>query len=339
MRAALPALAVAGLFAVLAPAVPPDPKPVPKAAADAPLTKQMIETDLRLVAVAPKERVIEAGTQAHIGLKLVNTSKTRTHKVVKPGDGSECGWRDPWVHVTAEQRGVDGAWIALKPRVYGRCGLFDSDWPKDTVELKPGAELALKDWYHPAGFDFQYPGMVRLVGHYEYRAVGGKNGRPRPDAERGAMAGVPLFALRTEPVEFEVVRPLDVRVKVKKALKVGVATKASDVLEITVTNTSKVRRVVGNVATNGYGVDIALYSDLAGQLAFKDVPVYSTEKTLEPGETVTVFGGGTFASAADGSWKGLKAGTARVRVGYSIPTNSSATHVVYAPDAELKVEE
>ncbi|MBM3983880.1 MAG: hypothetical protein FJ304_27150 [Planctomycetes bacterium] len=339
MRAALPALAVAGLFAVLAPAVQPDPKLDPKPANDAALTKQVIETDLKLVAVAPKERVIEAGTQAYIGLKLVNTSKTRAHKVVKPGDGSECGWRDPWVHVTAEQRGVDGAWTALKPRAYGRCGLFDFNWPKDTIELKPGAELELKDWYHPAGFDFQYPGTVRLVGHYEHRAVGGKNGQPRPDAERGAMAGVPLFALRTEPVEFEVVRPLDVRVKVKKVLKVGVETKASDVLEITVTNTSKVRRVVGNVATNGYGVDIALYSDLAGQLAFKDVPVYSTEKTLEPGESVVVFGGGTFASAADGPWKGLKAGSARVRVGYSIPTNSSATHVVYEPDAELKVEE
>lgn len=334
MRAAFPALALGAVFAVLAPAAQP------KVAPDAPLTKELIESDLKLVAIPPKERVIEAGTQAHIGLKLVNTSKTRTHKVVKPGDGSECGWRDPWVRVTGEQRGVDGAWTALKPRGYARCGLYDHDWPKDVVELKPGAELALTSWYSPGHFDFQFPGKVRLIGHYEFRAVGGKNGQPRPDADRGAMAGVPLFALKTEPVEFEVVRSFDVRAKVKKALKVGAETKVSEVVEITVTNNSKKRLTVGNVAQNGYGVGIAPLSEIVTTaIPFKNVPVYSATKTIEPGETVTVFGGGDFASTADGPWKGLKAGTVRVRVSYSIPTNSSESHVVYAPDVEVKVEE
>ena len=329
MRAALPATLIALLTALLAPAQPKDALP----------TKEQIESDLKLVASPPKERVIGAGTQPYIELKLVNTSKTRTHKVVKPGDGSECGWREPWVYVTAEQGTVEGTWVAMQRFNGGRCGLFDSNWPKDVVELKPGAELALTDWYSPDQIECQFPGKIRLIGHYEYRAVGGKNGKPRPDAERGAMAGVPLFALTSEPVEFEVVRSFDVRAKVKKALKVGVETKASEVIEITVTNNSNKRQTVGNVSTNGYGVGITPYSENVTAIAFKDVPVYSSLKMLEPGETVTVFGGGDFASAADGPWKGLKAGTVRVRVSYGLPTNSSATHVVYAPDVEVKVEE
>jgi hypothetical protein len=330
MRVALPAVVVI-LLAVLARAAGPKAGPP---------TKEQIEGDLQLVAILPKERVIEAGTQPYIGLKLVNRSKTRTHKVVKPGDGSEVGWRDPWVHVTAEQRTVEGRWVAMEPLDPGRCRFFDWDWTKDVVELKPGEELLLEDWFDPGHFEFQWPGKVRLVGHYEYRATGGKHGKPRPDAERGPMAGVPLFCLTSEPAEFEVVRPLDVRARVKRAMKVGVTMKASEVLEVTVTNRSDRRRAVGNVAQNGYGIGIAPYSEaVTTAIPFSDVPVYSAEKYLEPGETVTVFGGGDFASTADGPWKGLKPGTVRVRVSYSIPTNSSASHVIHAEDVEVRVEE
>ncbi|MBP3956103.1 hypothetical protein J8F10_12500 [Gemmata sp. G18] len=329
MRSVIYASSGAVLFALLAPAA--DPK------ADA-VTKEQIESDLKLVPkVFGDTRIIEAGTQPYIDFKLVNTSKTRTHKVVKPGDGSECGWRDPWVHVTAEQRGVDGSWAAMQRLSHGRCGLYDSDWPKDAVELKPGAELALANWYSPDRFEFQYPGKVRLTGHYAYRAVNGKGGKPRLDTERGLMAGVPLFEVRSEPVEFEVVRSFDVRAKVKKALKVGVEMKASEVIEITVTNTSNKRQTVGNISQNGYGVGITPHSENASTIAFKDVPVYGELKFLEPGETATVFGGGDFAGKVDGSWRGIKAGTVRVRVSYSIPTNSSATHVVFV-DAEVRVE-
>jgi hypothetical protein len=328
MRAALPALAFAFAFALVAPATQPKVEP--------PLTKELIESDLKLVAVAPKDRVIEAGTQPYIGLKLVNTSKTRAHKVVKTGDGSECGWREPFVHVTGEHRTVEGKWLALEGHFPGRCGLFDSDWPRDVIELKPGAELALEG----AGqrhHELQQPGTIRLIGHYEYRATGGKNGAPRADAERGAMAGVPLFALRTEPVEFTVVRSFDLRAKAKKPLKVGVETKLSEVLEATVTNASAKRIRVGNVSGNDFGLGVSPMSAGVFQWPGKDTPVYSNFKELAAGETVTVFGGGDFASAADSLIKVEKPGTYRVRVSYSIPTNSSLTHVV-TTDIELRAE-
>ncbi len=329
MRLVLSAVAVGLLVGFGSFAADPQPGAV---------TKEQIEADLKLVPkVVGETRVIEAGTQPHVEFTLVNTSKTRTHKVVKPGDGSECGWRDPWVHVTAEQRGVDGKWAALERNSYGRCGLYDADWPKDVIDLKPGEELSLKNWYSPHRFEFQYPGKVRLTGHYEYRAVGGKGGKERPDADRGRMAGVPLFAVHSEPVEFEVVRSFDVRVKVKKALKVGVETKLSEVLEVTVTNASKEPRTVGDISQNDYRLSVSPLSDGATTPALADAPVYSSTKVLKPGETVIVFGGGV-AGAADGMWKGLKAGTTRVRVNYGIPTGSSATHVVSA-DAEVRVVE
>lgn len=328
MRAALPALAFALAFALVAPATQPKAEP--------PLTKELIESDLKLVAIAPKERVIEAGTQPGIVMKLVNTSKTRTHKVVKSGDGSECGWRDPFVHVTGEHRTVEGKWLALSGNFGGRCGLFDHDWPKDVIELKPGAELEL-DWAGHRYHDLQHPGTIRLIGHYEYRAVGGKAGGARPDAERGAMAGVPLFALHTEPVEFTVVRSFDLRAKAKKALKVGVETNLSEVLEATVTNASAKRITVGNVSQNGFGLGASPMSEGLLQWPGKTTPVYGKTKQLEPGETVTVFGGGDFASTADSLIKAEKPGTYRVRVSYSVQTNSSATHVV-TTEVELRAE-
>lgn len=328
MRAALPALAFALAFALVAPATQPKAEP--------PLTKELIESDLKLVAVAPKERVIEAGTQPGIGMKLVNTSKTRAHKVVKPGDGSTHGWRDPFVHVTGEHRTVEGKWLALTGHLIPRCALFDSDWPKDVIDLKPGAELEL-DWAGHRHYDLQQPGTIRLIGHYEFRATGGKSGAARPDAERGAMAGVPLFALHTEPVEFTVVRSFDLRAKAKKALKVGVETNLSEVLEATVTNASAKRITVGNVSQNSFGLGVSPLSEGLLQWPGKTTPVYGRTKELAAGETVTVFGGGDFASAADSLIKVEKPGTYRVRVSYSIPTNSSATHVVTA-DVELRAE-
>jgi hypothetical protein len=296
----------------------------------------VIESDLKLVALPPKDRVLEAGTQPYLAFKLVNTSKTRTHKVVKPGDGSTHGWRDPFVHVTGEHRTVEAKWLALEGHLQGRCGLFDSDWPKDVIELKPGAELAM-DWPGHRHHELQQPGTIRLIGHYEYRATGGKNGAVRPDAERGAMAGVPLFALHTEPVEFTVVRSFDLRARARKALKVGVETKLSDVLEATVTNASAKRITVGNISQNDFGLGASPVSEGLLQWGGKTTPVYSKFKGLEPGETVTVFGGGDFASTADSIIKAEKPGVYRVRVSHSIPTNSSATHVVTA-DVELRAE-
>ena len=161
MRLAISATLGGLLVAFVSPAA--DPK------GDA-VTKEQIEADLKLVPkVFGDTRVIEAGTQPYIEFALVNTSKTRTHKVVKPGDGSSDGRRDPWVHVTAEQRTVEGGWAAMRGHVPAGCGLFDWDWLKDVIELKPGEELKLTDWYHPSEFEFQYPGKVWLTGHYSYR--------------------------------------------------------------------------------------------------------------------------------------------------------------------------
>src|SRR5262245_17556119 len=261
MRATGPALlagSVLGLILALAASAAPDPNPVP--------TRDQVEKDLKLVALRQSDKVIEAGTDPWVEFALVNTSKTTTHRVAKPGDGSEVGWRDPYLFYTAEQRLVDGKWAAMNRQGHARCGLFDSDWPKDVIDLKPGEKLAINEWLpHPA-FDFQYPGRVRLFGHYAYRATGGKNGLPRPQEERGRMAGWPLFEVVSEPLEFEVVRPLDLKVRARKPLKVGAQEKLSDVIEVTVTNTSDKPREVGTPTSNastGFVLTIGADNQLA----------------------------------------------------------------------------
>ena len=79
MRLAISAALGGLLVAFVSPAADPKGEAV---------TKEQIEADLKLVPkVFGDTRVIEAGTQPYIEFALVNTSKTRAHKVVKPGDG------------------------------------------------------------------------------------------------------------------------------------------------------------------------------------------------------------------------------------------------------------
>src|SRR4051794_23181515 len=115
MRAAVPA-ALIGLLAILcAPASPP-PAPQPTrqpavpAVVDDPLAPN-ITRDLKLVAQLRSKRTVDDGTDPYIELTLVNISKTFNYPVVKPGDGSEAGWRDPHVFFTAEQRLPNGTWV------------------------------------------------------------------------------------------------------------------------------------------------------------------------------------------------------------------------------------
>ena len=248
---------------------------------------------------------------------MVNTSKAITYLVVKPGDGSECGWRDPYVHLTAEQLSVEGKWVPIAQRGIGRCGLFDLDWPKDVIDLKPGDKLPLNSWGPVANLNLQYPGKIRVFAHYEYRATGGKDGRSRSVAERGRMAESPLFAIASEPIEFNVVRPLDLQVKLKQPLKVGIEKKISDVIEVTVTNTTD--KAILIVASGPTGAKLAFWG--GGPEANNPELTEYAEKfgrpmELKPGQTASLVGAGELANGADGKWTGRIAGKYAVRAVY-----------------------
>lgn len=322
----------------------PDPAPpVPEPQREVGLSdREQIEADLKLIPVALfdwPDRTVEAGGFRGTRLKLVNTSKTRTHKVVKPGDGSYDGRREPWVHVTADRLLPSNVWEPLSHQGGAGCGLFDWNWEKDVIDLKPGEELALDDWFRHPEFDLQHPGPVRYAGHYEYRAPVRLRDEPLAELLRGPMGAVPPFALTSEPVVFQVIRPLDVRVRVKKAVKVGVESDVADAIEVTVTNTSGVPRSVGNIAQDACGLDVRFYDAIVSDVQHRwtDIPTEGRTRELLPGETVTVFGGGDFASTAGARWKGLKAGTTRLVVKYSMPTGNGHHRTIRA-ETELRVE-
>ncbi len=201
---------------------------------------------------------------------------------------------------------------------HARCGVFDSEWPKDVADLKPGEKLPLTTgWVGGPRLSFQYPGRVRLDGHYADRATGGKDGSPRPPEERGRMRGTPLFEVASEPVELEVVRPLDVRVRVKRPLKVGEEAKVSDALDVTVTNTTGKPRAVGIPgAVRGYRLGIRVHTGTRQETDWYSVPVADVPEatpTLQPGQSVSLTPG------AGGQWKPETPWPARVFVQHVVP--------------------
>lgn len=189
------------LLAGLGSAALAQPLPVAPAPREAPDRAAAYRRDLRLTAAAGATAV-KADARPPVTLTLENTSKTESYFVVKTGDGSECGWREPHVHFTAE-RLWQGKWEGLPAQGIGRCGLYANEWWKDVVELKPGGKLVVAEVAIPS-FRMPPDGKLRLTGHYEYR--GGMNKAARQPVEsRGLMGNAPAFALESNTVEFDVV--------------------------------------------------------------------------------------------------------------------------------------
>jgi len=130
-------------------------------------------------------------------VKLVNAGKA-VHRVVKPNDGSESGWREPEIYF---EREVEGKWVrGGKP---GRCGMYAHDWQKDIVELAPGRVLPLEG-YLPLdmAFGLAKPYKVKVRAVYVYRGGHGSKG-VHGELKPGAMGKTPPFTLVSEPVEVE----------------------------------------------------------------------------------------------------------------------------------------
>lgn len=160
------------------------------------VTEERLQKDLRVVLTMPK--TAKAGGPLTFEVKLVNAGKA-VHRVVKPNDGSESGWREPEV---CFEREVDGKWVrGNKP---GRCGMFAQDWQKDIVDLKPEQVLPLEGYLPPEmSFDLARAGKVKLRAVYVYR--GGFMARAKDQKlDPGPMGKTPPFTLVSEPVEIEI---------------------------------------------------------------------------------------------------------------------------------------
>ncbi|MCY2929443.1 MAG: HEAT repeat domain-containing protein [Planctomycetota bacterium] len=299
---------------------------------------------LRLQAVLAAGAPVEflPGQAIPFEVQLVNASRTREHTVVKPGDGSESGWREPYVYYTAERFAAEGRWTPLAPAPTGRCGLFDSQWQKDVVTLKPGESLAIKEWLQrPSSvFEFQQAGRYRIRVHYAYR--GGqahKGAASRPAEDLGGMKGVEPFEVVSDPTEIVVQRPLNVTLKVRGNLVANQPARLSDLLAIAVSNDSDKPISAGQPTLSAEGrLTLQMIAPLGlGPTLDKQNNPHAARMDLQPGRSAPLLGAGEFANGLDGSWTYPRAGTVKLRAGYT-PSTWKDIGTVWSDWVEVKVE-
>ena len=143
------------------------------------------------------------------------------------------------------------------------------------------------------------------------------------------MRGVPEFELVSEPVEFEVVRPLDVLVKVNRPMTVGKTHLASEVVDVLLVNRSE-REIEVSSPTNSADARAAILFEggEAAKLRYKiwDGETYGIKVKLKPGEAVPLIGPSEFANGHDAKWDTLAPGMVKVRASYTTTTwNPGAT--------------
>jgi hypothetical protein len=283
------------------------------------ISRQQMEKDLELQATLASPTTIQAGEHVSVQILLRNKSLDTSYTIVKPGDGSAVGWREPHVFYTATLETTDGVFKNVPKARYLRCGVFDSDWQKDAMVLKPGEGLPLWNWLDsPSRFlEFQEPGRVQLMVHYSYR--GGISERGSSQAvTSGPLFGVPAFELVSIPVEFEVVRPLDLVLTVKAPMTANTTVTISDLFNIRLENRSMEPIDVSSPTTSA---DASLMFEIDGP--FGGPPTLETQRnvygekiTLKPSEGVSLLGNDSFANGLDGTWELPKAGTVKVRAKY-----------------------
>ena len=290
--------------------------------AEPPASNEHIRRDLELNVTLKTPKTIQAGEHVKVEMVLHNRSRTDSHAVVAPGDGSESGWREPYVYFTATLDPLQGPRKEIpKSPNYGRCGLYDSQWQKSIVLLKPDEKLPLKSWTPTPSrmLEFQEAGRVRLVAHYRYQAGVRKGGSREPAPTAGPMAGVPPFEIDSAPVEFDVVRPLDLVATAKGPAAVIGKSKISDVLDLRLVNRSDKPIEVPSPT---------LSADARLVLEFEDMPrafsiqnsTYGEKVTLKPAEEAGMIGVGRLANGLDGPWPSAAPGLVKVRASFRLST-------------------
>lgn len=196
---------------------------------------------LHLVARSPKQTIRPGQTPA-VTVHVVNRSKEATIPVVRPGDGSESGWREPSMAWRAFLVAPDGTERPVERLPLMRCGNFAADWTLDVTDLAPGAEFDATGGPAPlsAVYDFQEAGRYRLRAVYEYEAgASARGGKVRADGkpETGRMGATAPFEMTSDAVEFTVERPFDVVVRMRRPARVGERSRPEDFLEVAAVGT------------------------------------------------------------------------------------------------------
>ena len=125
--------------------------------------------------------------------------------VVRPGDGSESGWREPSMYFSAEKKTAQG-WKNVERRPIGRCGLYNSNWQDDVVVLKPGEEIDVGVWMPtPYSYFNLSEGTYRFRLHYNYTRGEAEKKSPGSAGEiPPSLVDTPAFSLVSEPLIYKI---------------------------------------------------------------------------------------------------------------------------------------
>jgi len=274
------------------------------------VSEQQIQKDLILVAKLQMNanaaaKTVNIGEPIKLSARIRNVSRKTVYYVIKSGDGSEVGWREPYVYYTAKIDIGESTWKDVpKPRIM-RCGNYDFNWQKDLVALKPGEEVSILDWIPSARtmLDLQEAGRVRLYLHYAYRAgqfdLHREPGKPAHIPKQ--MKRIPAFELVSAPIEFEMVRALDV-VVLTKPVTPGAPTALSKVITVTIENRSRQTLEIITPTSSGSGM-LSFRIEGGGERLRKNPTSVEPERRLllKPGDRVKLFGEDQ-PDGADSTW-------------------------------------
>jgi hypothetical protein len=241
-----------------------------------------------------------------VDAELINQGWSRRW-VVRPGDGSEMGWREPYVYFTAQREVLPEVWEDVPKGDISRCGNYDDAWDKDTTPLDPGRSMSLTErWYltPETALDLAEPGRVRIVAHYQYRRGAGSSWRYDPRVSvPDELRGTPAFEVVSEPVEVRIVRPLEAVLTVKGALRVDGATAIGSELDLSLVNRSGEA-----IPLPGKGEEANIFFELSDRRGEWPGPWMwpkarlGEARALGPGESVSILSGEE-AAGERGSWR------------------------------------
>jgi len=201
----------------------------PLHAAEPPPAKQPVETDLVLGLSLKPSKPFLPGEDIPFTLDLRNSGKQDTHPVIKPTRLTEDGHCEPGAWFTATIDTGDGQPkpVSRRPSIVPLLAIFaaaePNRWAKHVLKLAPGETLAFDEGTPDPSCDLGLfeAGHVKLVAHYRYQGSGKTSSEPGTTKTTGPMAGVPPFELASAPVEFDIVKPLDLVLSVRRPIKTG----------------------------------------------------------------------------------------------------------------------
>ena len=303
-------------------------------------TAEQYEKDLELVATLTSPAKFECGLKPEFKLQVANRSKTGTHRIIKPGDGSEVGWRSPHVYATAERLNEKNEWVSFKSVVdYGRCGNYDTTLVP--LDLKPDEKFEIKDWIPSTciNHEFNKAGKYRVRWHYDVDLDKTSQPTLREDdaPENVKLSNVPNFSLVSKWVELEVRQRLMLELKVK-AEGDQITTRPSktngyqildlaSMFSVNLKNVSDEARELTVPTINGDARLMFQWYEVKEKREFVSMLQYSKEANekgekfeLQPNEIVELTGDGTGGNRFGGDWETSSTGKIRVRAMYWLST-------------------